>query len=172
MTSYQFRVRLDREPTDSEIEMLAECCDDAGLAYGNGAAELDFERDAATAADAIFSAISDIEGNAGLRAMAVDADPMVSVLDIAERTGRTREAVRQAITGHRAHPFPAPVTAAGARHRLWRWSEVAAFYGLDDPSLVRATRAADAANGWLALRRSVPEIAPSADAVADAVRAA
>jgi hypothetical protein len=143
-----------------------------GLAYGNGGAELDFDREAATAADAIFSAISDIESRAGLRAVAVDADTLVSVLDIAERTGRTREAVRQAITGRRARPFPSPVTGASARHRLWRWSGVAAFYGLDDASLRQGALVADAANGWLALRRSVPELAPSADAVANAVRAA
>lgn len=172
MSIYQFRVRLDRQPTDSEIDVLGACCDDAGLAYGNGSAELDFDREAATAADAIFSAIADIESQTGLRAVAVDADPLVSVLDIAERTGRTREAVRQAITGRRSRRFPSPVTGVSARHRLWRWSEVAAFYGLDDASLRQAGRAADAANGWLALRRSVPELAPSADAVADAVRAA
>jgi hypothetical protein len=144
----------------------------AGLAYGNGRAELDFDREAATAADAVFSAISGIESQTGLRAVAIDADPLVSVLDIAERTGRTREAIRQAITGRRVRPFPAPVTGSGARHRLWRWSEVAAYYGLDDAGLRMAIRAADAANGWLALRRSVPELAPSADTVADAVRAA
>jgi hypothetical protein len=137
-----------------------------------GGAELGFDREAATAADAIFAAIADVESQTGLRAVAVDADPLVSVLDIAERTGRTREAVRQAITGRRARPFPPPVTGVSARHRLWQWSEVAAFYGLDDASLRQAIRAADAANGWLALRRSVPELAPSADAVADAVRAA
>jgi hypothetical protein len=172
MTTYQFTVRLDRQPTVSEIDALGACCDDAGLTHGNGSAELDFDREAATVADAIFSAISDIERHTRLRAVAVDADPLVSVLDIAERAGRTREAVRQAITGRRARPFPPPVSGASARHRLWRWSEVAAFYGLDDVSLGQVGRAADAANGWLALRRSVPELAPSADAVAAAVRAA
>jgi hypothetical protein len=170
--SYQFRVRLDREPTDPEIEALGGACDDAGLSYGNGAGELEFDRDAASFADAVFSAIADVEGATRLHVTAVDADPLVSVLDIAERTGRTREAVRQAISGLRTRRFPPPVNGAGARHRLWRWSEVAAFYGLDDEHTRQAARVADAVNGWLALRRSVPGIAPSADAVAEAVRAA
>lgn len=172
MTPYQFQVRLDREPTELEIEALGTVCDDAGLSYGNGTGELDFERDAPSFADAVFSAITDVEAATGLHAAAVDADPLVSVLDIAERTGRTREAVRQAITGLRARRFPPPANGAGARHRLWRWSEVAAFYGVDDDRTRQAARVADAFNGWLALRRSVPGLAPSPDAVAKAVRAA
>jgi hypothetical protein len=172
VTTYQFRIRLDREPGEEEIDALGAVCDDAGLSYGNGMGELDFDRDALSFADAIFSAIADVEGATGLRVVTVDADPLVSVLDIAERTGRSREAVRQAITGLRARPFPPPVNGQGARHRLWRWSEVAAFYGTDDASTRQGALVADAANGWLALRRSAPSLAPSADAVADAVRAA
>jgi hypothetical protein len=172
MTTYQFRIQLDREPDEAEVDALGDVCDDAGLSYGNGTAELDFDRDAPSFADAIFSAIAAVEGATRLRVSAVDADPLVSVLDIAERTGRSREAVRQAITGLRTQPFPPPVNGQGARHRLWRWSEVAAFYGIDDDSTRQAAVVADAANGWLALRRSAPGLAPSADAVADAVRAA
>jgi hypothetical protein len=172
MTAYQFRIRLDREPTEAEIDALGAVCDDAGLSYGNGMGELDFDRDAPSFADAIFSAIADVEGGTDLRVAEVEADPLVSVLDIAERTGRSREAVRQAITGLRARRFPPPVNGQGARHRLWRWSEVAAFYGVDDDSTRQATLVADAANGWLALRRSAPGLAPSAAAVAEAVRAA
>ena len=172
MTTYQFRIQLDREPNEAEIDALGSVCDDAGLSYGNDMGELDFDRDAPSFVDAIFSAIADIEGATGLRVATVDADPLVSVLDIAERTGRSREAVRQAITGLRARRFPPPVNGQGARHRLWRWSEVAAFYGIDDDSTRQAALVADAANGWLALRRSAPGLAPSAAAVAEAVRAA
>jgi hypothetical protein len=170
--SYQFRVRLDREPGEPEIEALGGVCGDAGLSYGNGTGELDFDRPAASFADAVFSAIADVEGSTGLRVTAIEADPLVSVMDIAERAGRTREAVRQAINGLRARRFPPPANGAGARHRLWRWSEVAAFYGIDDGHTRQTARVADAVNGWLALRRSVPGLAPSADAVAEAVRAA
>jgi hypothetical protein len=172
VTSYQFRFRLDSEPTEPEIEELGVVCDDAGLSYGNGMAELDFDREAPSFADAVFSAITDVETRTGLRVTAIEADPLMSVLDIAERSGRSREAVRQAISGQRARRFPPPVNGPEARHRLWRWSEVAAFYGVDDDRTRQAARVADAFNGWLALRRSVPGLAPSADAVAEAVRAA
>ncbi len=172
MTSYQFLLRLDREPAEPEIDALGAVCDDAGLSYGNDTGELDFGRDAPSFADAIFSAISDGERCTGLRVTSVEADPLLSVLDIPERTGRTREAGRQAINGRRTRRFPPPVNGPRARHRLWRWSEVAAFYGIDDDRTRQAARVADAANGWLALRRSAPGLAPSADAVAEAVRAA
>ncbi len=68
MTPYQFQVRLDREPTELEIEALGTVCDDAGLSYGNGTGELDFERDAPSFADAVFSAITDVEAATGHRA--------------------------------------------------------------------------------------------------------
>jgi len=144
MTTYQFRIRLDREPNEAEIDALGAVCDDAGLSYGNGMGELDFDRDAPSFVDAIFSAIADVEGATGLRVATVEADPLISVLDIAERTGRSREAVRQAITGLRARRFPPPINGQGARHRLWRWSEVAAFYGVDDESTRQAALVAEA----------------------------
>src|SRR5216684_9194202 len=34
MTAYQFRVRLDREPDETETEALGSACDDAGLSCG------------------------------------------------------------------------------------------------------------------------------------------
>ncbi len=89
MKPYQLRVRLDREPTELEIEALGAVCDDAGLSYGNGVGELDFDREAPSFADAVFSAISDVERCTGLRVTSVEAAPLLSVLDIAERTGRT-----------------------------------------------------------------------------------
>jgi hypothetical protein len=114
--SYQFRVRLDREPAEPEIDALGAVCADAGLSYGNGMAELDFDREASSFADAVFSAIAAVETRTGLRVAVIEADPLVSVLDIAERSGRSREAVRQAINGQRARHFPPPVNGSEARH--------------------------------------------------------
>jgi hypothetical protein len=89
MKPYQFRVRLDREPTELEIEALGIACDDAGLSYGNGTGELDFERDAPSFADAVFSAITDVEAATGLHAAAVDADPAPSADVIAKAVRAT-----------------------------------------------------------------------------------
>ena len=84
--AYRFRVLLDREPAEPEIEALGGVCDDAGLSHGNGTGELDFDRAAVSFADAVFSAIADVEGSTRLHVTAVEADPLLSVMDIAERT--------------------------------------------------------------------------------------
>lgn len=73
MESYQFRLRLDREPTELEIEALGAVCDDAGLSYGNGAGELDFNRCAPSLANAALSAITDVEAATGLHVTAIEA---------------------------------------------------------------------------------------------------
>ena len=73
MKPYQLRVRLGREPTEPEIEELGAVCDDAGLSYGNGMAELDFDREAPSFAGAVFSAITDVETRTGLRVIAIEA---------------------------------------------------------------------------------------------------
>ena len=104
--------------TPSRDRSAGGVCDEPGLSYGNGTGELEFDRDAASFADAVFSAIADVEGSTGLHVTAIEADPLVSVLDIAERTERTREAVRQAINGLRP---------AGSRRRQWRWSQTQAL---------------------------------------------
>lgn len=75
MESYQFRVRLDREPTEREIEALGAVCDDAGLSYWNGTGELDFDRCAPSLADAMLSALADVAAATRLRVTAVEAGP-------------------------------------------------------------------------------------------------
>jgi hypothetical protein len=44
--------------------------------------------------------------------------------------------------------------------RLWRWSAVAEWYGIEDSRMREAGPTAKAVNGWLALREIVPELAP------------
>ncbi|MFC7730408.1 hypothetical protein [Actinomadura keratinilytica] len=60
---------------------------------------------------------------------------------------------------------------SSAGHRLWRWSKVAAWYGVDDPQLREAQPTAQAINGWLALRDIVPDIAPAPEDVTSALSA-
>ncbi|WP_344823981.1 hypothetical protein [Actinocorallia longicatena] len=92
----------------------------------------------------------------GLAVRRAEADPLLAMREIADRVGRTVESVRLAITGQRGPGgFPPPET-----HRLWRWSHVAAWYGIEDPAFNEAGPTALAINGWLALREVVPEVAP------------
>ena len=54
---------------------------------------------------------------------------LVSIADIANRTGRTREGVRLLVAGARGPGrFPPPVTDPRGRYRLWRWGDVERWF--------------------------------------------
>lgn len=126
MTSYEFTLRLNREVTDDEIEALYEAgCGDAGIETGSLGALADFNREASSLAEAITSAARDIEKVPGLRAVGVKCDNMVTLLNIADRTGVSREAVRLWATGGRGpggFPPPAMITTGG--EKVWDWEQV------------------------------------------------
>ncbi len=103
-------------------------CDDALVGSVDGISYLDFDREAPSLADAILSAIHDVESVPGVEVTRLADSDLVSMADIAERLGRTRESVRLLVSGERgAGGFPPPITNPTARYRLWRWTEVAAW---------------------------------------------
>lgn len=124
----------------------------------------------ATLAVAIMEVVGHVEESApGLHVLQVEADPLLTIRDIAERVGRSLDSVRHAITGARgATGFPSSEMST-AGHRLWRWSKVAAWYGLDDPQLIEAKPTVQAINGWLALRDVVPDVAPAPEEITSAL---
>lgn len=64
----------------------------------------------------------------------VEPDDLVTMSEIAERRGRSRESVRVLVAGRRGRgDFPAPVSHLRSRSRLWRWPEVAERAGLGSP---------------------------------------
>lgn len=102
MASYEFALKLNREVTDDEIDALYEAgCDDAGIETGTLGAVAYFSREAPSLAEAIASAVRDIDKVPGLRAVGVQCDNVVTMLDIAKRAGVSREAVRLWAAGHR-----------------------------------------------------------------------
>jgi hypothetical protein len=127
VTSYEFTLKLNREVTDDELDLLYEAgCDDAGIETGPLGAFADFDREAPSLAHAIASAARDIEKVPGLRAVGVYCDNMVNMLGIAERAGVSREAVRLWSIGRRGpggFPKPAMITAGG--EQIWEWLQVA-----------------------------------------------
>ncbi|MFS2294496.1 MAG: hypothetical protein FWJ90_17675 [Actinomadura sp.] len=123
-----------------------------------------------TLAAAIMEVVEHVEASApGVHVLQVEADPLLTIRDIAERVGRSLDSVRHAITGSRgAAGFPSSEMSS-AGHRLWRWSKVAAWYGVEDPQLVEAKPTVQAINGWLALRDVVPDVAPAPEEVTSAL---
>jgi len=111
---------------DRTVNALFEAgCDDALVGSSDGVQYLDFDREATSLEEAVCSAVVDIESVDGLQVVRLADAGLVSMADIAERTGRTRESVRLLVAGERGPGgFPPPVTDPRARYRLWRASEV------------------------------------------------
>lgn len=127
MASYEFTLQVDREITEADAEALYGGCADAAIETGSGGTLIEFTRDAATWADAIGSAIRDVEmAVPGLRVTGAGQDDLVTMRDIARRAGRTREAVRLWAAGKRGPGvFPAPEWESPGGERFWSWSQVA-----------------------------------------------
>jgi hypothetical protein len=147
MPMYHFTVALDREPTGDEIDALFEAgCDDASFEYGPIRSIGNFDREAPSLADAVASAIRDVE-SVGFTVVRVLDEDLWTLGDIADRIGRSREAVRRYATGVRGPGgFPQPVNPGREGTTFYRWSEVGPWLrdklGLDipdtDPALVVA----------------------------------
>jgi hypothetical protein len=114
---------------DAMIDLLYEAgCGDATLGSVDGVGFAEFMREADRFAEAVTSAIADVEKVAGFRVRRVEPDDLVTLSEIGERLGRTRESVRLLAAGERgAGDFPAPASHLRSRFRLWRWSEIAAW---------------------------------------------
>lgn len=109
---------------DGVIDALFEAgCDDALIGRTDCTQYLDFGREAETFEEAVFSAIADVESVAGIKVVRLADIGLLSMSDIATRTGRTRESVRLLIAGKRGPGgFPPPVTDPRRRNRMW-WSD-------------------------------------------------
>ena len=166
MSEYDFTLIVEGTYFDDDetVNAVYEAgCDDATVGYSNGIPLAGFTREAESLEAAILSAIRDLESVDGVRVVRVDDTGLVSMADIAERTGRTRESVRLLVEGKRGPGgFPAPATNPFRRHRLWRWLEVDRWFeaSIKGHQLDEQGHAVAAINAWLELRRLRPTVAP------------
>jgi hypothetical protein len=169
MTLQQFGLVVDRSVDRAAQEALAERCGDVTIerVRDRPGILISFDRDAPTMIDAIVSAVRDLDA-VGLPAARVrDDDDLVTLAVIAERVGRSREAVRLWSVG-RTGPggFPSPVDS-GLSVAYYRWSQVAPWLRdrmgmpVPDPEPILA-----AVNLALQLRAMAPRVSRM-----DAVRA-
>jgi hypothetical protein len=129
MRVFDFTLRLNHMPDDEQIEALYEAgCADGTFSGGSTHAAADFHREAATWAEALGSAVADIEKVPGLVVIGAGQDDQVTMVDIARRAGRSREAVRLWAAGKRGPGgFPAATWTSPGGERFWSWPEVAAW---------------------------------------------
>ena len=128
MSTHHFTLIVDGPDLqgDAVIDALYEAgCDDALIGRTDGIQYVEFDREASGLVDAVTSAVADIERVDGVKVVRIADAGLVSMADVAARTGRTREGVRLLVTGARGPGgFPPPVTDPRGRYRLWRWSDV------------------------------------------------
>ena len=145
---------LDESVVDSLFESG---CDDALVGSTDGVQFIDFDRSAASLDEAVLSAVADVEQVEGVRVLRMAGAGLVSIADIAARTGRTREGVRLLVAGARGPGgFPPPVTDPRDRYRLWRWSDVERWFRSEvgeEISEVGEERLLSAINACLELRQ-------------------
>lgn len=137
MATHRFTLIVEGPDLQAEpfIDQLYDAgCDDALVGRSHGVQSVDFNREAASLEEAICSAIADIARLDGVEVVRIAGAGLVSLADIAARTGRTSESVRLLAEGHRGpSAFPAPVTDPRSRHRLWRWAEVDRWFEASVP---------------------------------------
>src|SRR5882757_2976447 len=109
---FTFKYKLANYPADSNqlVERLAEAgCDDALIGTGQkGRIALNFTREAASAKEALFSAMANVK-SAIPDAELIEVTPdYVGLSDVAELLGVTRQNVRKLMVSHPLN-FPAPV---------------------------------------------------------------
>ena len=132
MGTHQFTLILDADPESVEgplADALFEAgCDDALLGVAEGVVHLDVDREAESLAAAISSAIRDVE-SAGVHVVRIEPTDLVTLSEIARRTGRSVESIRLLAEGKRgAGTFPRPARGTREPPRLWAWVEVAAWF--------------------------------------------
>ena len=116
---------VDAQGSETLDALFEAGCDDALVGRTNDIQHIDFSREAQSLTDAVLSAVSDVESVSGLAVVQLEDGDLVSMAEIAERTGRTRESVRLLVAGERGPGgFPSPVSDVQRPNRLWRWTEV------------------------------------------------
>jgi predicted DNA-binding transcriptional regulator AlpA len=127
MKTFEFSIiasGLDPEAEDFADRFFEAGCDDATISFQKGHIILDFAREAASISNAISSAVKNVR-EAGASVDRVEPDPLVSLSDMAARTGMSRAAMTQYSKGQRGKDFPAPVARVTSDSPLWEWSTVA-----------------------------------------------
>jgi predicted DNA-binding transcriptional regulator AlpA len=129
MKTFEFSIvasGLDPEAEDFADRFFEAGCDDATISFQKGHVIVDFAREASSIDAAICSAVECVE-KAGAHVDRVEPDPLVSLSDIAARTGLSRAAITNYSKGERAENFPSPVARVTSKTSLYDWAAVAAW---------------------------------------------
>ena len=127
MKTFEFSIiasGLDPEAEGFADRFFNAGCDDATLSFQKGHIILDFDREAESIDAAIASAVKCVTAT-GARVDRIEPDPLVSLADVAARTGMSRAAMTQYSKAQRGKDFPPPVARVTSDSPLWDWASVA-----------------------------------------------
>ena len=162
MKTFEFTIiasGLDHRASDFERRIHDSGCSDATPSFQKGHIILEFARDSDSVDQAVASAISDVRA-AGATVERVEPDPLVSLSEIAARSGLTRSALTQYAKGQRGRGFPAPVAKITSESPLWDWATVTLWlYRRKKVSRAIAIQAAAVGGANDAILRKDPDIA-------------
>jgi hypothetical protein len=166
MSTYWFELEVGPvDDLEGAAERLYSVCGDGQLAGSEQGGTIMFSREARNATEAILSAIDDSE-RAGLSVAGVMED-LVTIEDIATKTGRSAQAVGHWTTGERGPGhFPVPVIHRSSRIKLYSWAQVSrwlsdARLGEVDPAAAEVAAAAAEVDALLRARQILRD-APTA----------
>ncbi|WP_019020959.1 AlpA family transcriptional regulator, partial [Thioalkalivibrio sp. ALE23] len=135
MSHYEFTLKFaipsDWDRSWLEARLFEGGCDDALMGTGQqGRLALSFSREAASASDAVTSAIRDVR-NAVPAAVLVEVTPdFVGVSDVADLFGFSRQNMRKLVQTHR-DSFPLPLHEG--RSALWHLADVLEWFAREAP---------------------------------------
>jgi predicted DNA-binding transcriptional regulator AlpA len=142
-------------------------CSDASFAERDGRTFADFDRDRDTLGEALVSAIEQIESVRPLKVTRVEEQDLVTITDIAGRTGRSRQNIWQLARGERGSgDFPMPVAQIGEDRSLWRWSDVAEWLtrrGFELGDAAQRAHLIGAVNAYLDARDHIDHLADATE---------
>lgn len=129
-TTFNVSLVLDNiEFTDEHLDRIFEALPDAVPANVGGLMTLTAPVEAPNAEAAAFHLV-EVVSEVLPYAIAIRLDQdLVSIPDIAERTGRSRESIRLLVEGKRGPgAFPLPVGTVGDGIRVWPWASILGWF--------------------------------------------
>jgi hypothetical protein len=117
----------DVDGADAQHALLEVGCDDAFVGERDGAPYVSFVREAKSLRRALRGALADLtDALPDLEVTRIEPDDLVTMAEVAGRSGLSREGVRLLANGARGPGgFPPPVAYPDNRTRLWHWPDVA-----------------------------------------------
>ncbi|HEX2764105.1 MAG TPA: hypothetical protein VHM92_09755 [Allosphingosinicella sp.] len=122
---------LDPEADGFEDRFFEAGCDDATLSFQKGVIIVEFSREAVSFSKAVASAYEDVL-RAGAHVGRIEPDHLVSLSEIADRAGMSRQAISLYTRAERGSEFPNPVAKVTSKHPLWDWQEVSEWLYRND----------------------------------------